>query len=118
MTGNGVKSAMKVYDTVDYDTAKAIATENLTKPLLVEFMEEYIAKNMPEEWVLNELRKDVRSKDKALRINALNNVVRIKGMITEKRLDLVKQKEELGSISYDSYAEKTNKDAIVESNVA
>lgn len=31
-TGNATKSAMKVYDTTDYDTAAAIGYENLNKP--------------------------------------------------------------------------------------
>ncbi len=30
-TGNGVQSAMKVYDTTDYDSACSIASENLSK---------------------------------------------------------------------------------------
>ena len=34
--GNGAKAALKVYDTKDYDTAKVIASENLTKPYLMD----------------------------------------------------------------------------------
>lgn len=40
-TGNGVQSAMKIYDTEDYQTAAAIASENLKKlkPRINEMME-------------------------------------------------------------------------------
>lgn len=34
-TGNGTKSALKNYDTEDYGTAQNIASENLTKPIIV-----------------------------------------------------------------------------------
>lgn len=34
-TGNGVRSALKNYDTDDYKTASAIASENLTKPRIL-----------------------------------------------------------------------------------
>lgn len=37
--GNGVKSAMKAYDTIDYATAGSIAYENLKKPQIKELME-------------------------------------------------------------------------------
>jgi phage terminase small subunit len=33
-TGNGTRAALKAYDTDDYNTAKAIASENLSKPYI------------------------------------------------------------------------------------
>jgi len=39
-TGNGVKSALNNYDTDDYNTAHAIASENLQKPAIVKSIQE------------------------------------------------------------------------------
>ncbi len=44
-TGNGTQSALKHYDTEDYSTAGAIASENLKKPKI----QNAIAEAMPEE---------------------------------------------------------------------
>lgn len=38
-TGNGVESALKNYDTDDYSTAGAIASENLKKPKIIEYLQ-------------------------------------------------------------------------------
>lgn len=38
-TGNGVQSALKAYDTKDYNTANVIAVENLQKPTVKEYLE-------------------------------------------------------------------------------
>lgn len=35
-TGNATKSALKIYDTKNYNVAKSIGQENLTKPYLIE----------------------------------------------------------------------------------
>lgn len=48
-TGNGVQSALKVYDTDDYSTAGNIASENLKKPKIIEYLEsvaDKVASNM------------------------------------------------------------------------
>lgn len=47
-TGNGTKAALKAYDTDDYNTAKAIASENLAKPYIEEEINRRLqdAKNM------------------------------------------------------------------------
>ena len=39
-TGNGTQSALKTYDTVDYDTANQIAIENLQKPTIIQYLQE------------------------------------------------------------------------------
>ena len=39
-TGNATKSAMKVYDTSNYNTAKSIGYENLTKPHIKKALDE------------------------------------------------------------------------------
>lgn len=38
-TGNGLRSALKVYNTTKPDTAKVIASENLTKPNVLEYLQ-------------------------------------------------------------------------------
>ena len=38
-TGNGTQSALKNYDTTDYMTAASIASENLKKPKIIEYLE-------------------------------------------------------------------------------
>lgn len=48
-TGNGVQSALKAYNTTDYSTAGNIASENLNKPKIVEYLTsqaEKVASNM------------------------------------------------------------------------
>lgn len=37
-TGNGTQSALKAYDTEDYNTAHSIASENLQKPTVQEYL--------------------------------------------------------------------------------
>jgi phage terminase small subunit len=37
-TGNGVESALRNYDTTDYNTANVIAVENLQKPTIIEYL--------------------------------------------------------------------------------
>lgn len=43
--GNGVQSALKIYDTTDYQTASAISKENLQKPLIISEIESYFNKH-------------------------------------------------------------------------
>jgi len=43
-TGNGVQSALKVYDTDDYKTASNIASENLDKPSIQEYLKSIAVK--------------------------------------------------------------------------
>jgi phage terminase small subunit len=38
-TGNGTRSALKVYDTEDINTAAVIASENLSKPKVIAYLE-------------------------------------------------------------------------------
>lgn len=38
-SGNGVQSALKVYDTTDYSTAASISSENLNKPKVKAYLE-------------------------------------------------------------------------------
>lgn len=48
-TGNGVQSALKTYDTESYKTASNIASTNLDKPRVIEYLQshaEEVAKNM------------------------------------------------------------------------
>ena len=48
-TGNGVQSALKAYDTEDDSTAGNIASENLKKPKILEYLEsvaDKVASNM------------------------------------------------------------------------
>ncbi len=45
-TGNGTKSALQAYDTEDYMTAAAIASENLKKPQIINALEEALPDNL------------------------------------------------------------------------
>ncbi len=48
-TGNGTQAALKAYDTEDPNTAGAIASENLRKPKIIEYLEsvaDKVASNM------------------------------------------------------------------------
>lgn len=44
-TGNGTQAALQVYDTQDPHTAQAIASENLSKPVIKDQIDEALAKN-------------------------------------------------------------------------
>ena len=45
-TGNGTQSALEVYDTDDYHTAGGIASENLKKPKIIDYIESKLSDEM------------------------------------------------------------------------
>ena len=56
-TGNGVKSALKNYDTDDYATAGVIAVENLEKPKIIQAIADRIPDDLLQERHLELLNK-------------------------------------------------------------
>lgn len=56
-TGVGVTAALKNYDTTDYDTAHAIATENLQKPSILKSIQEMLPDDLLAERHLELLNK-------------------------------------------------------------
>ncbi|MFA6077372.1 MAG: terminase small subunit, partial [Candidatus Paceibacterota bacterium] len=48
LTENGTQSALKAYDTKDYNTANSIANENLKKPIVIKAIQS-IADRIPDE---------------------------------------------------------------------
>lgn len=113
-TGNGTRAALEVFDTKDYKTANAIASEYLTKPIIISWIADYLAKYATENDIMRELWADVASGDKQLRINALNLIARIKAMVSERHINVEEQKKDYANITYGDFAEpqKPSIDAI------
>ena len=61
-TGNGTQAILKAYETIDYDTAKSMAAENLAKPYIKAAVEEEFRKeDLTVSWVLKGLKKEAET---------------------------------------------------------
>ena len=101
-TGNGVQSALKNYDTEDYQTANQIAIQNLQKPIIQEAIKS-IAESIPDEKVTQvildgmEANKRVTSMtepdsidpDHPTRLKSADMAIKLKGLYApEKTLNI------------------------------
>ena len=90
--GNGEKSALAVYDTTDPNTARNIASENLTKPNVREKIEEALVKlELTPEWILNKHKKIVELnevEDGMIAERALENIGKIAGLYPSNSTNL------------------------------
>lgn len=69
-TGNGTQSALKNYDTDDYNTAAVIANENLNKPNVREFLEEHASEAAS---MVHKLSQEAEGE--AVRLNASKDIL-------------------------------------------
>lgn len=69
-TGNGVQAALNNYDTEDYDTAKSIASENLTKPYIMQRIIE--ASKVATNTIIN---LAMSAENEAVRLNASKDIL-------------------------------------------
>lgn len=69
-TGNGTQSALKTYDTEDYSTAGMIASENLKKPKIIEYIESHAPGAM-----LRIVEISKTAKNEAVKLSANKDIV-------------------------------------------
>ena len=84
-TGNGAKSALKTYDTDDYKTAQSIATENLSKPVVVMSIQERLEAGGIGDSVLVREHKKILLQDKDLsnKTKGIELAYKLKGYLKE-----------------------------------
>lgn|SRR3989338_3619211 len=130
-TGNATKSALKVYGTKDYNTAKSIGCENLTKPYLKRAIEELmICNEITDEMLFSRLRAGLNAvkiaeykgelvetniPDHNIRHKFLDTILKLKDMYPSAKIEsrninidmeLEKMsKEELGALMKKLYKE-------------
>lgn len=91
-TGHGTKSALNNYDTTDERVAQAIASENLSKPIIQKAIMS-IADRIPDELLekvhmegLNAMNKD--GEDYAVRHKYLDTAYKLKGSFAAEKKDI------------------------------
>lgn len=79
-TGNGTKAALEAYDTTDYKTAGAIASENLKKPSIMEKFK--AAQDIAHSTIVS---LATGAENEAVRLNAAKDIMdRTEGRATQK----------------------------------
>lgn len=77
---NPTQAALKVYDTTDYSTAWAIASENLKKPKIKEFLDEHVQDAKSMIYVLSQTAEKEET-----RLKASQDIIdRIEGKATQR----------------------------------
>ncbi len=69
-TGNGVRAALKNYDTTDYGTANSIAVENLQKPIIQTLLDTHAEKAL-----LNIINLGENAESEQVRLGANKDVL-------------------------------------------
>lgn len=69
-TGNGVQSALKAYDTDNYNSANQIAIENLQKPTIIDYIKSH-ANNA----VTNIIKLSNTAENETVRLNANKDIL-------------------------------------------
>ena len=70
-TGNGTQSALKSYETLDHNTANAIAVENLQKPIIQDYISNVLShRDLKPELIIDSLMKELKHPDVAARLKA------------------------------------------------
>lgn len=112
--GNATQAAIKAYPDTDYVTHRAIGYENLTKPHIIDYIDGELARESNGIPILfRELWKDVRSKDKDLRKNAQQLLVKAFGLGNTQNIKVEDMRKELESITYGSFNEKKDDKDVV-----
>lgn len=120
--GNGTQAAMDVYDAKNYNTAHAIAVENLQKPTIKREIEETMeAKGLTNEYISELLREATVAGlgQKATNSDSLRGIemmLKVKGAFPSKiqqsahlRIDYKQEKEELMKMSPSELKEELRK---------
>jgi phage terminase small subunit len=82
-TGNGVQSALSVYDTEDYSTAGNIASENLKKPKVQQYLE-----NNAEQAALRVIELSKQDENLPVALNASKDILDRAGFKPVERQDI------------------------------
>lgn len=100
-TGNGVKAALKAYNTNDYMTAHAIASENLQKPTIKRFINEAMSQyGFDDSYLFNLHRRLLEHDNSAVVARALDMAYRIKGYYIQGKLVASNQSRDLRAKGY------------------
>lgn len=89
-TGNGSKSAIGIYGTEDPDVAKVIASENLTKPNVANYIARKIhARELTREFVVTRLLDELDNDEAqpVVRVKVLELLGKALRMFSEKQVD-------------------------------
>ena len=81
-TGNGTRAALATYDTDKEDTAKSIASENLTKPNVLAYLEsnaDAVANNM--------VKLALKAKNEQVQVNAGKDVLDRAGYKPKEKIE-------------------------------
>jgi predicted RNA-binding protein with PUA domain len=104
-TENGTQSALKAYDTTNPTTASVIAVENLSKPIVIEVIEEKkrsIAERLDDNLLLNVHLEGLKASDEiivdgkivakranyAVRHKYLDTAYKLRGLLIDKSLNV------------------------------
>lgn len=99
-TGNGVRSALKNYDTTDYLTANQIAVENLQKPIIQEELKKLGFDSNNAKRVIGNILNSEKAENRD-RIKAAENVFKVHG-------DYAPEKSASVNVNVEVSAENTN----------
>ena len=99
-TGNGVRSALKNYDTTDYLTANQIAVENLQKPIIQEELKKLGFDSNNAKRVTGNILHSEKAENRD-RIKAAENVFKVHG-------DYAPEKSASVNVNVEVSAENTN----------
>jgi hypothetical protein len=134
-TENGTQSALKAYDVNNKKTAQAIASENLSKPLVIEVIQEKkqsIAERLSDDLLFETHVAGLKATDKVYRANKkgkyevvyetpdhavrhkyLDTAYKLKGLMVDKNLNMnvnvESTLEELGNLALQRREERLNK---------
>lgn len=89
-TGNGTQSALKAYNTNDYNTASVISSENLEKPKIIRYLEDNagaVASNM--------IRLALKAKNEQVQVNAGKDVLDRAGYKPTEKTDITSGGEKI-----------------------
>jgi phage terminase small subunit len=105
--GNGTKACLVAYDCKDYDSARSLASDCLAKDHIQEYIINELSQNSEalDAYIMREYTKDIASKDRNLRINALNQTAKIRGMIKNTNINIDAQLREQNEITYTAFNE-------------
>ena len=100
-TGNGVQSAIKAYDPTTYNAAKAIASENLTKPYIAKILEDAAQGAVIR---IEELSKNALNE--AVKLNANKDILDRAGYKPIERKDVTSDGKQINIVIPREIAEK------------
>jgi phage terminase small subunit len=108
-TGNGVRAALKAYDTDDYMTAHSIAVENLQKPTVRALIDEIMEEIGFDDKHLKRIHmKLLDDENRSIALKALDMAYKLKGRYAQAQLEAT-AKMENEPFTYEDFIERMEK---------